>query len=114
MQVIEVLHYRRPEGRVPFQDWILALKDSDIRARINARIDRLMLGNFGDCKPVGASVFELRLHFGPGYRIYFGVDGNTLLLLLNGGTKKSQQEDIRLAEGRWKRYLEEILKSPAR
>lgn len=105
MQVIEVLHYRRPEGRVPFQDWILALKDSDIRARINARIDRLMLGNFGDCKPVGASVFELRLHFGPGYRIYFGVEKRSLVILLMGGDKWSQERDILKAQGYWQDYL---------
>ena len=102
---MEVLHYRRPEDRVPFQDWILGLKDSNSRARINARIDRLMLGNFGDCKPVGASVFELRLDFGPGYRVYFGVERQSLVILLMGGDKRSQERDILKAQGYWQDYL---------
>lgn len=105
MQAMEVLHYRRPEDRVPFQDWILGLKDSNSRARINARIDRLMLGNFGDCKPVGASVFELRLDFGPGYRVYFGVERQSLVILLMGGDKRSQERDILKAQGYWQDYL---------
>ncbi len=105
MQAIEVLHYRQLEGCVLFQDWMLALKNIDARARINARIDRLMLGNFGDCKPVGASVFELRLHFGPGYRVYFGVEKQSLVILLMGGDKQSQERDILKAQGYWQDYL---------
>lgn len=103
--MIEVLHYRQANGQVPFQGWMSALKHFDARARINARLDRLMLGNFGDCKPVGASVFELRLHFGPGYRVYFGVEKQSLVILLMGGDKRSQERDISKAQEYWRDYL---------
>ena len=74
--------------------------------RIDKRLERLEDGNIGDCQSVGAGVFELRLHFGPGYRIYFGQIENTLVLLLCGGDKASQARDIELAKTYWKEYKE--------
>lgn len=77
-----------------FADWLLALPDKRSRARIAARIERLRDGNFGDVKPVGESVVELRLHYGPGFRIYFTARGDQIIILLCGGDKSSQDKDI--------------------
>ena len=77
-----------------FSDWLRKLRDEDARARIQIRIRRLSLGNFGDVKPVGEGVSELRIDYGPGYRVYVRQQGNALVLLLAGGTKKTQEADI--------------------
>jgi len=77
-----------------FAEWRAGLRDTVARKRIGARIDRLAFGNFGDAKAVGDKLFELRLDFGPGYRIYFVRDGDTVVILLCGGDKSSQQRDI--------------------
>jgi len=75
-----------------------------INTRIRARLDRLRLGYFGDCKGVGDGVFELRLHFGAGYRIYFGRHWNKIIVLLTGGDKGGQQRDIERAKIYWQDY----------
>lgn len=77
-----------------FADWLRKLRDENARARIVIRIRRLSLGNFGDVKPVGEGVSELRIDYGPGYRVYFLQHGETVVLLLAGGTKKTQDADI--------------------
>jgi len=77
-----------------FSDWLRKLRDEDARARIQIRIRRLSLGNFGDVKPVGEGVSELRIDYGPGYRVYVRQQGNALVLLLAGGTKTTQEADI--------------------
>jgi putative addiction module killer protein len=77
--------------------WLQALRDRQARARIQARIDRLALGNPGDVKPVGAGVSDLRIDYGPGYRIYFTQRGDRLIVLLAGGDKRTQNRDIQLA-----------------
>jgi len=77
-----------------FANWLRKLRDEQARARIQIRIRRLSLGNFGDVKPVGEGVGELRIDSGPGYRVYFLQIGNLLVLLLIGGTKKTQDADI--------------------
>ncbi len=77
--------------------WFAALRDQRAKARIDARIRRLELGNAGDAKPVGSGVSELRIDYGPGYRIYFCKQGQTIVLLLSGGDKSSQQSDIAAA-----------------
>jgi putative addiction module killer protein len=82
-----------------FRTWFGNLRDRQARARIEARFSRLRAGNFGDVKGVGGGVSELRIHCGPGYRIYFARRGNAVVLLLAGGVKSSQQEDIRRAVG---------------
>ncbi|MBM3942186.1 MAG: type II toxin-antitoxin system RelE/ParE family toxin [SAR202 cluster bacterium] len=77
--------------------WFASLRDRQARARINARIRRLSLGNPGDARPVGEGVSELRIHYRPGYRVYFMSLGQTLVVLLAGGDKGSQEQDIRTA-----------------
>lgn len=80
-------------GREPFSEWLDGL-DRPERARVRARLNRLRLGNFGDCRSLGAGLFELRLAFGPGYRVYFSKEGDESLLLLGGGSKRTQRRDI--------------------
>lgn len=75
-----------------------SLKDLSARARIRVRLNRVRLGNFGDCKPVGKGVNELRVDYGPGYRIYYGKSKTSIVILLCGGSKKSQAKDIQLAQ----------------
>lgn len=82
-----------------FSNWLKRLKDAAARARILVRIQRLSLtGNFGDAKSVGDGVFEMRIDYGPGYRLYYALRGNELVLLLVGGDKSSQQKDIAKAK----------------
>ncbi len=80
-----------------FESWFKRLRDIQARARINARIRRLALGNPGDVKPVGGGVSELRIDYGPGYRVYYLQRGEVLIVLLCGGDKRTQQADIRRA-----------------
>lgn len=80
-----------------FSEWFLALRDRLARARIQARIDRMELGNFGDAAPVGEGVSELRIHYGPGYRVYFMQKSRELVILLGGGDKSTQDRDIQTA-----------------
>ena len=92
-------------GRAPFKDWLRSLRDKQTKARIQSRIDRLRLGGFGDYQSVGDGVFELRIHFGPGYRVYFGLLGAQVVLLLCGGDKSTQARDIADAQRYWKEFL---------
>lgn len=80
-----------------FDVWLLGLKDHVGKAQIALRLDRAAQGNFGDCEPVGEGVYEMRIHFGPGYRVYFTRRGAVLYLLLMGGDKASQKRDIKRA-----------------
>jgi putative addiction module killer protein len=80
-----------------FTKWIQELKDLKGKARIQARIDKLEFGHFGDCESIGSGVFELRIHFGPGYRVYLIKKGQELVILLAGGDKGSQAKDIKQA-----------------
>lgn len=102
----EIEIYEKNDGRRPFQDWILALKDGVSRARIRARIDKVAFGNFGDCKFLGEGVHELRCTFGPGFRIYYALKNETVVLLLIGGDKSDQENDIVKAKEYWKDYKE--------
>ncbi len=105
----ELKVYESPSGTAPFDDWLESLRDVKNRARIQVRLDRLEQGNFGDCKPVGEGVLELRLDFGPGYRVYFAEDGPTIVLLLIGGDKSTQDKDIKTARNYWREYKEGAL-----
>lgn len=91
-------------GKDIFGDWLDGLKDRMGRAAILKRIDRVEEGNFGDHRPVGEGVFEIRIHFGPGYRIYYGEDGPRIVLLLCGGDKGTQRKDIGRAQEMWAAY----------
>jgi putative addiction module killer protein len=101
--VIEVRQYVDRSGRNPFQQWFEEL-DGSTRARISVALDRLERGSSSAVKGVGAGVFELRMDFGPGYRVYFGKDGDRIVILLGGGTKKRQQNDIDSASALWREY----------
>jgi putative addiction module killer protein len=81
-----------------YASWFAALRDRTAKVRIDIRIRRLSLGSFGDTRPVGEGVIELRIHYGPGYRIYLKKQGDALVILLAGGDKSSQDNDIRLAK----------------
>jgi putative addiction module killer protein len=100
----DVRTYETEEGKVPFSLWLKGLRDVKARAIIRNRINRLRIGNFGDCKSVGEGVFELRVNFGPGYRIYFALEGDQVVILLWGGEKDSQTSDIAKAKEFWSNY----------
>ncbi len=97
--------YVDENGRKPFIEWLDSLKDKMGRYRIKERLDRIALGNFGDCKSISGGISELRCNFGPGYRVYFGEDDKKIVLLLCGGDKSTQEKDIKKATNYWKDYL---------
>jgi len=96
-----VVFYQDQYGNEPFDDWLGALKDQKGRRAILKRLRRLEQGLYGDCEPVGNGISELRIFFGPGYRIYFREIENHILIILCGGDKSSQNEDIKLAKKLW-------------
>jgi len=99
-----VRYYVNPQGKAVVRDWLHELASVQTRARIRIRLDRLEDGNLGDHRAVGGGVVELRLHFGPGYRVYVGIDGPRLVLLLCAGDMKRQGRDIRMAKTYWNEY----------
>jgi putative addiction module killer protein len=101
--MVEVREYLDRAGRSPFADWSDRLH-REAAAKVATALVRIQQGNFSNAKGVGAGVHEYRIDFGPGYRIYFGKDGDTIVILVGGGTKKRQQNDITLALDRWKDY----------
>jgi putative addiction module killer protein len=101
--MVEITEYVDLRGNSPFLKWLATL-DATTRARITVALDRVEQGSFAAAKSVGAGVSELRLDFGPGYRVYFGRDGETLVILLGGGTKRRQQADIEAAQSLWQDY----------
>ena len=102
----QVIFYEDVDGRVPFAEWYKGLPDSRAVKRVLTRIARLRTGNFGDHRPVGGSVLELRVDYGPGYRLYCARDGQTVVILLCGGDKRTQPADIQMAQRYWQRYKE--------
>ena len=100
----QVVRYVSPNGKEPFTEWLSKLKDRTARARILIKIDRLAQGVTTNTKSVGDDVSELKMTFGPGYRVYFGHDGNALIVLLAGGDKSSQSRDIEKAKEYWNDY----------
>lgn len=90
--------YQAPNGKIPFEEWLIAVKDKKTRASIDLRVARLSLGLFGDTKHLSDGVYELRIHIGPGYRVYYGIEGNDIVILLCGGSKASQSKDIAKAQ----------------
>lgn len=104
--MIGVVRYIGTDGSDRFGEWFEG-QSSEARARVQTRIDRMEFGNFGDYRSVGGGVFELRLHQGPGYRVYYGRDGDHLAVLLAGGTKQRQARDIEVAIADWQAYKQE-------
>src|SRR2546423_14769146 len=105
MDSIDVHIFATRTGREPFTEWHKRLKDKRAQVRVDIRIARVRTGNFGDCKSVGQNVYELRIDYGPGYRVYFGKIESTIILLLCGGDKSSQDDDIRKAKEYWRDFL---------
>ena len=104
---MEIKLYQLENGKVPVDIWLNNLKDKRAKAKILIRLDRLLLGNFGDTKSVGQGVSELRINEGKGYRLYYGREGNKLVILLCGGDKMTQQSDIKLAKKYWRKHREQ-------
>jgi putative addiction module killer protein len=103
-QTRKLVLYETVDGKCPWHEWFSKLKDRKAQAALDARLLRLQRGQFGDCKRVGAGVSELRVHYGPGYRVYFGEDGDSLVVLLCGGSKRTQKRDIARAKAYWTEY----------
>ncbi|MFA7402808.1 MAG: type II toxin-antitoxin system RelE/ParE family toxin [Pelobacteraceae bacterium] len=95
-------YYLEDDGRAPFTEWLSKLRDRNAHARISARLVRVKLGNFGIIKPLGDGVIELKIDYGPGYRVYYAMSGKTIVLLLIGGDKTTQTQDIKKAKAYWK------------
>jgi len=104
--VFEIRHYVSRAGKDVFDDWLSALADRRAQAKTATRIDRLAAGNFGDCKPLRQGVCELRIDWGPGYRIYYAMIGKVCVLLLRGGDKGKQSADIGRAVEHFNDYKE--------
>ena len=101
--MLEIREYLEADGASPFAAWFNDL-DANAAAKVTVSVSRLGQGNLSNAKGVGGGIFEQRIAFGPGYRVYFGRDGDTLVILLAGGTKKRQQRDIDAAKARWADY----------
>jgi putative addiction module killer protein len=101
--MVEVLEYLDTNGRSPYAEWFDSL-NAQAAAKVAVAIMRIGQGNFSNVKSIGAGINEYKLDFGPGYRVYFGKDGERVIILLGGGTKKRQQKDINDAIARWQDY----------
>jgi len=100
--VYEIRRYRTSDGKVVLSDWLRSLRDAKARIAIDRRIIRMELGNFGDHKFCRDGVWEMRIDVGPGYRVYYAMAGTTVVLLLSGGDKRTQDADISRAEEYWR------------
>ncbi len=100
----EIRNYLTAEGRSPFQEWLDSLRDIKARVRIEKRLERVALGNLGNYRSVAEGVCELKIDYGSGYRVYFGQVGLTIVLLLCGGDKSTQEQDIIKAKEYWRDY----------
>ena len=103
-RMVEILRYRREDGRDPFTEWLDAVRDKMAQARIRIRLRQVQAGNFGDIEPVGDGVSELRIHIGAGYRVYCGRHGKAVVILLCGGDKGRQAADIKRARVLWSEW----------
>ena len=103
--MIEIQEYITPDGRSVFGEWLHNL-NTEARHKVETARGRMARGNLSNAKGLGGGVFEFRINFGPGYRIYFGREGNRIIILLGGGTKQRQSADISDARARWRDYLQ--------
>ena len=101
--MVDIREYLDHDGRSPLREWRSKL-NPEARRKVTTALYRVGLGNFSNVQGVGAGVFECKVNFGPGYRVYFGKDGEQIVILLGGGTKQRQQNDISMALGRWEDY----------
>ena len=101
--MVDIREYHHRDGRSPFREWYDRLNSQAAR-KVTTALYGVGLGNFSNAKSVGAGVYECKINFGPGYRVYFGKDGERTVILLGGGTKQRQQNDISLALERWEDY----------
>ena len=108
---ISVAQYVTSSGKVPYQEWLGRLRDKTAKAAVIRRVLRIELGDLGDHKRLGDGVSELRIHVGPGYRIYFGTIGDTIIVLLVAGEKKTQARDVERAKQYWKDHQERYAKT---
>jgi putative addiction module killer protein len=106
---IQILEYLDGKGRSPYAEWFENL-DAQAAAKVTVATTRLAQGNFSNVKGVGGGVYEYRVDFGPGFRVYFGKDGDRVIILLAGGTKKRQQSDIEEGVARWQDYKKRKLR----
>lgn len=100
----ELVFYADENGNEPFQLWLDGLRDARNRRRIISRLVRVQQGNYGDVEPIGEGLSELRFFFGAGYRVYFGEDAGNIVVILCGGDKSSQSQDIENAKAYWQEY----------
>ena len=108
--VMDVIEYVDESGVSPFGVWLAQLNDTQAQARIDARIGRLIDGLFGDCKPLAGGVWELRVDWGPGYRVYYARSGRQVIVLLCGGDKRRQNTDIKRALALWQDWQRRMKK----
>lgn len=105
--MIDLVYFQEDDtGAKPFVEWHSRLRDTVAKMQIAKRLSYVQLGNFADCSPVGEGVIELRVHVGAGYRVYCARHGQTVVLLLCGGDKRSQSQDIKLAQRYWAKWKE--------
>ena len=104
--MLNIRNYQLPNGRVPLKDWLMGLADKRSRAAVYRRIDRVILGNFGEHRFLQDSVWELKIDVGPGYRVYYAQEGKVVILLLCAGSKRTQTADIARAVNYWNDYLQ--------
>jgi len=100
----EIKKLELQNGLVPFDEWFDSLRDRKMQTAVDARLARVRAGNFGDHKSVGGGVFELRIVLGPGLRVYYGLHGKEVVVLVGGGDKSSQARDIRRAQQLWQQF----------
>ena len=100
--MFDLIHYADADGKGHFGRWLESLSDVQAQARVSARLIRLHRGNFGDCRAVGEGVWEIRIDWGPGYRVFYAIAGKQAILLCEGGDKRTQATDIQRAIARWK------------
>ena len=105
VQPKQIIIYANQDGYEPFAEWMDNLRDRQGKRRILQRLRRLEQGNYGDVAPIGDGLSELRMFFGPGYRVYFGEDAENIVVILCGGDKSTQNQDIEDAKAYWKEYL---------
>ena len=100
----KIVHYMARDGESVFQGWFRKLRDGTAKFKITRRLTQAKRGNFGDTKPVGQGVHEMRIDYGPGYRVYYANDGDMIIVLLCGGDKRTQNEDTKSAKDCWVTY----------